>query len=101
MPTRAEWQKLAEDKILDAQVLFAAGRWSGAYYLMGYAVECRLKACVLARVAAHPEVVYEDRKFSYDAWTHDIERLVVMADIKSVRDADAGANVPLYDTGRS
>lgn len=96
MTTRAEWQQLAEDRILDAQALFAAGRWSGAFYLIGYAVECGLKACVLARVAAHPEVVYEDRKFSHDAWTHDIERLVVMADLKAVRDADALANVALY-----
>jgi HEPN domain-containing protein len=94
--TRAEWRQLAEDKILDAQALLAAGRWSGAFYLIGYAVECGLKACVLARVGAYPEVVYEDRKFSSDAWTHDIERLVVLADIKAVRDADAVVNVALY-----
>jgi HEPN domain-containing protein len=93
--TRVEWRQLAEDRVLDAQALFAAGRWSGAFYLIGYAVECGLKACVLARVGAHPEVVYEDRKFSNDAWTHDIERLVVIADIKAVRDADASANVAL------
>jgi hypothetical protein len=94
--TRAEWQQLAEDRILDAQALFAAGRWSGAFYLIGYALECGLKACVLARVGAHPEVVYEDRRFSSDAWTHDIERLVVLADIKTARDADAAANAALY-----
>jgi HEPN domain-containing protein len=93
--TRVEWRQLAEDRVLDAQALFAAGRWSGAFYLIGYAVECGLKACVLARVGADPEVVYEDRKFSNDAWTHDIERLVVIADIKAVRDADASANVAL------
>jgi hypothetical protein len=51
---------------------------------------------VLARVGAHPEVVYEDRRFSIDAWTHDIERLVVMADIKAARDADASGNPLLY-----
>lgn len=96
MTTRTEWKQLAEDRILDAQALFGAGRWSGAFYLIGYAVECGLKACVLTRVGAHPEVVYEDRKFSNDAWTHDIERLVVMADIKTARDADAAANVALY-----
>jgi hypothetical protein len=94
--TRAEWQKLAEDRILDAQALFAAGRWSGAFYLIGYAVECGLKACVLARIGAHPEVVYEDRRFSIDSWTHDIERLVVLTDIKTDRDADAAANARLY-----
>ena len=98
MTTRAEWRQLAEDRILDAQALLSAGvnRWSAAFYLIGYAVECGLKACVLARVAAHPEVIYEDRKFSNDAWTHDIESLVVVADIKADRDADAAANLALY-----
>jgi hypothetical protein len=98
MTTRAEWQQLAEDRILDAQALLAPGvdRWSAAFYLTGYAVECGLKSCVLARVAAHPEVVYEDRKFSNDAWTHDIESLLVVADIKADRDADATANFARY-----
>jgi hypothetical protein len=96
--TRAEWQQLAEDRILDVQALLApgVGRWSAAFYLVGYAVECGLKSCVLARIAAHPEVIYEDRKFSNDAWTHDIESLLVVADIKTDRDTDAAANLALY-----
>jgi HEPN domain-containing protein len=96
--TRAEWQQLAEDRSLDAQALFAAGRWSAAFYLIGYAVECGLKACVLARVSTHPEVVYEDRRFSMDAWTHDVERLVILANIKAARDADAAVNAALYQS---
>lgn len=94
MPTRAEWQQLAEDRILDARAHLAPGvnRWSAAYYLIGYAVECGLKACVLARVAAHPEVIYDERRFVSDAWTHDGEKLLVLADLKSARDADALAN---------
>jgi len=96
--TRAEWQQLAEDRILDAQAHLAPGaaRWSAAYYLVGYAVECGLKSCVLVRVAAHPEVIYENRAFSQNAWTHDIESLVLLADLKAVRDADAAANPALY-----
>jgi hypothetical protein len=96
--TRAEWQQLAEDRILDAQAHLApaVARWSAAYYLIGYAVECGLKSCVLVRVAAHPEVLYVDRKFSHDAWTHDIETLVRLADLKAVRDADTLANAALY-----
>jgi hypothetical protein len=49
-----------------------------------------------ARVAAHPEVIYEDKKFSYNAWTHDLESLVVVAGLKADRDADALANPALY-----
>ncbi|MBV9126419.1 MAG: DNA-binding protein [Planctomycetes bacterium] len=98
MTTRAEWQQLAEDRILDAQAHLhpAVGRWSAAYYLIGYAVECGLKSCILALVGAHPEVIYEDRRFSQDVWTHDIESLVVLARLKADRDADAAANPALY-----
>ena len=43
---RADFQRLADVRIDEAGVLLAAGRWSGAYYLAGYAVECALKACI-------------------------------------------------------
>jgi hypothetical protein len=95
--TRADWQQLAEDRILDARAHLdpAVARWSAAYYLVGYAIECALKACVLVRVAAHPEVIYEDKKFSLNAWTHDFESLVLLAGLKTDRDADALANSAL------
>ena len=95
MTTRAEWQQLAEDRILDAQAHLAVARWSAAYYLIGYAVECGLKSCVVARVGAHPEVIYQERRFSQDAWTHDFENLLVVADIKVDLYADAATNVTL------
>jgi len=96
--TRAEWKHLAEDRLLDARALLAPGveRWSAAFDLTGYAVECGLKSCVLARVAAHPEVIYQDRKFSNDAWTHDTESLLALAGLKIDRDKDAAANLALY-----
>ena len=49
---RLQWQQLAERWLVDAKALLDAHRWSAAYYLAGYAVECGLKACVLARVAS-------------------------------------------------
>ena len=94
--TRAEWQQLAEDRILDAGALAAVQRWSAAFYLAGYAVECGLKSCILVRLAAHPEVIFEDKKFSPDCWTHDLESLVALADLKAVRNTDAGADPALY-----
>lgn len=95
---RAEWQQLAEDRILDAQahLVPGVGRWSAAYYLLGYAVECGLKSCVLARVIAHPDIVYKDKKFSNDAWTHDLKELLRVAAIKADRDAEAAVNPAFY-----
>ena len=99
MPTRAEWQQLAEDRILDARAHLTpcVGRWSAAYYLVGYAVECGLKSCILARVTAHPEVIFKDKKFSLDAWTHDFETLLRVADLKADRDAAILASPAAYN----
>jgi hypothetical protein len=96
--TRAEWQQLAEDRILDARAHLdpVIARWSAAYYLVGYAIECGLKSCVLVRVATHPEVIYEDKRFSLNAWTHDLEDLVALAGLKADRDAEALANPAFY-----
>src|SRR6267154_1899434 len=65
-----ELRQLAEDRILDAQVLLAGQRWSGAYYVAGYAVECGLKACIARLTAEHdfpPKV-----KFVQDCYTHEL-----------------------------
>jgi hypothetical protein len=43
---RIDLQNLANERIAEAKILLDAGKWSGAYYLAGYAVECGLKACI-------------------------------------------------------
>jgi len=44
-----EQSKAAKHRWDDAQALLAAGRWRGAMYLAGYAVECLLKATLMRR----------------------------------------------------
>jgi len=88
---RAELRQLAEDRILDAATLLAGGRWSGAYYLAGYAAECGLKACVMAYVET-TGVIFQDRKYAEKCWTHDLEALVGLANLKSTLDAEMAAN---------
>jgi hypothetical protein len=89
---RLQWQELAERWLLDAKSLLADRRWSAAYYLGGYAVECGLKACILKRVAATPEVIFDDRKFSERCWTHNLPELVKLAGLEAARAADAVTN---------
>jgi len=62
---RLDLQQLAWERSGDAQELLAAGRWSGAYYLCGYAVECGLKACIakLSRLHDFPGVISLVRRF--------------------------------------
>ena len=45
--TRPEWQRMAGERVRDASALLKVRRWSAAYYLAGYAVECGLKACIV------------------------------------------------------
>jgi HEPN domain-containing protein len=40
----ADLRKIAKGRLVDADVLFQAGRYDGAIYLCGYAVEIALKA---------------------------------------------------------
>ena len=53
----SDLRALAEARLLDANVLFAHGRFDSAYYLCGYAVELALKAriCTTLNWAGYPE----------------------------------------------
>ena len=92
---RAEFQQLADDRISDATALLAAQRWSGAYYLAGYAIECALKSCVVRRVEANIELLFQDRKLSDKCWTHNIQDLVKLADLEAERDSDIATDPAL------
>ncbi len=94
---RADFQKLANDRIADARALLAAKRWAAAYYLAGYAVECGRKSCILVRVTGEAEVIFEDKKYSEKCWTHNLVQLVELAQLKTALDADAAADPDLFD----
>lgn len=94
---RAEFQRLANERILDAKVLLTAKRWACAYYVAGYAVECGLKACLLARIEGAVEVVFTDRKFSEKCWTHNLAQLIELAGLSAVFASDLKANPELQD----
>ena len=49
----------------------------------------------MVRVAAAPEVIFGDKKFSEKCWTHSILDLVKMADLEGARATDAAANPAL------
>ena len=75
---RAESQSLARERLADAQALFSADRFSGSYYLAGYAVECGLKACVAKRTVAES---FPDRELANMVYTHDLKRLARAAEL--------------------
>jgi hypothetical protein len=93
---RLQWQKLAERRLVDAKAMLDAHCWSAAYYVAGYAVERGLKSCVLVRVAAEPEVIFEDRKFSEKCWTHHLPDLVKLARLESAKATAEAVNKALF-----
>lgn len=86
---RTELQDLAEERAHDAEALLNAGRWSGAYYLAGYAIECGLKACVAKLTNQYD---YPNKEVALKCYTHNIETLVEVARLQLQRKSDvAGA----------
>jgi HEPN domain-containing protein len=76
---RTDLQQLAEDRVLDAEALLNSARWSGAYYVAGYAVECALKACVAKKTNLHD---FPDKSVAQQAFTHNLVDLLNLAGIK-------------------
>jgi hypothetical protein len=70
---RTDLQLLADARVADANVLLDARRWAAAYYLLGYAVECALKACT-ARRFRQDEV--PDKRVVNDFYTHRLDTLL-------------------------
>jgi HEPN domain-containing protein len=80
---RQELQQLAELRLEDAEALLASGQWAAAYYLLGYCVECALKACV-AKQFRSDEV--PDRKLVNSFYTHRLDELLSISGAKPMLD---------------
>lgn len=83
---RTKLQELAELRLGDAEALLAVGRWDGAYYLLGYCVECALKACVAKQFRLH-EV--PDKKLINTFYTHRLDELLTISGVKSEMESHA------------
>jgi len=66
-------QTLAESRLEEGRILLANNQWTGAYYLIGFAVECALKACLARAVREHD---YPDKKFVNGMYQHNLQSLV-------------------------
>ena len=73
---RNVFQELTRIRVREARALLDLAHYPGAYYLMGYAVECALKACVSKQVKRYD---FPDKNFVNEAHTHELEKLVRIA----------------------
>jgi len=80
---RADLQTLSEERLGDGVLLLQAGRHSGAYYMLGYAVECALKAAVAKQIREHD---FPDKKLVSDSHTHDLNKLLSLSGLRAAFD---------------
>jgi hypothetical protein len=82
---RSDLQKIADIRVIDAKLLLDAGRFEGAYYLIGYAVECGLKACIAKQIK---EFDFPDKKLVNDSYSHDLLKLLRLSGVGHLFEAD-------------
>ena len=51
---KRDLQRISDIRLSEAKVLLDNEYYSGAYYQLGYSVECALKACIAKQVQRHP-----------------------------------------------
>jgi HEPN domain-containing protein len=86
---RTDLHTLVDLRVADANALLGTGRYAAAYYIVGYAVECALKACIAKQIKEHD---FPDRKLILDSYTHNLEQLLAITGLKSDFDARIDAD---------
>lgn len=76
---RKHLQNLSQLRLREAQSLFRAREFSGAYYLAGYSVECALKACIAKQFRRYE---FPDRQRVNDSYTHDLKKLAGLSGLQ-------------------
>lgn len=69
---KSDFEKLTRLREREARHLGKGGYAAGAYYLLGYAVECALKACIATQFKSE---TWPDKSFVNMIWSHDLEQL--------------------------
>jgi len=90
--SRGDYKQVALDRLQDAHILFDAKRYSAAYYMVGYVIECALKARIAQRFARH---TIPERQLLEGVYQHDLEKLLTVAGLRSDLNAAMSQNASL------
>jgi len=85
---RTDFQKLTDSRLNEAKVLLDAKCYEGAYYLMGYAVECALKACIAKQTQQYDFPNRDSRDF----YIHDLNNLLKYSGLENEHRGEAREN---------
>ena len=90
---RVDLQILADARVADTHALPHGERWAAAYYLLGYAVECALKACAAKRFREH---MVPDKSLVNDFYTHSLDKLLIISSLQAALESRTAAD-PLFE----
>lgn len=83
-PSFDNLKALAQIRFRDAEILLQAERFSAAYYLSGYSIECGLKAVIARSFRAQ---VIPSPRFVNAIHTHNLGELISLSGLKTALDA--------------
>lgn len=85
MANRKELIKVTKARLKSANTLIAASDWHGAAYMLGYVLECALKAtvCKTLHLVSYPE---NTRNIKIDTYfmTHRFEELLLVSGLEDI-----------------
>ncbi len=73
---RQDLRTLALIRLCESKILLDKKKYSGAYYLCGYVIECGLKACICKKVKRSQ---FPDLDFVKESWNHKLSQLIKTA----------------------
>jgi hypothetical protein len=82
---RRDLQIISRVREKEAKVLLSNHCFLGAYYLLGYAVECAIKACIAKQIKRYE---FPNRQLANDIYTHDLNSLIGHAGLRSALNAE-------------
>ena len=76
---REDFKQVARMRIRESKILLNEHKYSGAYYLSGYSVECAIKACISKLTNRYD---FPDKQFANKIHSHNLEDLISAAGLK-------------------
>jgi len=76
---KTDLEALVEIRVKEATLLLDNDCYEGAYYLLGYSLECALKACIAKKIKEHD---FPDKSLANKSYTHKLDELIGVAELK-------------------
>lgn len=89
--SKADFEKLMELRLKEANLLIDNGNWEGAYYLAGYAVEFALKIRIISNLMKSNS--FPEKKHAENFYRHDLTILRRAAGLEDEMKGDLAVSV--------